>query len=264
MLSITDFKDFLSLKVTARGNKMQILSIGAGFDTLYWRLKERGTPFSNLVEVDLPGVTSRKCVFIKRSKTLLDTIGVDNVRLSRTELHGVDYHLLAEDFTRTAQLEKKLHECCGWNFNSPTIVLAECVLVYVPTPATTAFLSWCTTTFTSSLVFLNYEQLNMRDRFGQVMLDNLAVRGCVLSGVDACRDKQSQIERFTAAHWSEASCWTMNETHALLPRQEVEEAEARERLDERELVQQLFDHYCITVAWRNAPPSYIWDDIDWW
>ena len=49
------------------------------------------------------------------------------------------------------------------------------------------------------------------DRFGQVMLDNLLSRGCVLAGAAACQDKNTQIQRFTGNGWDNAQCWNMNE-----------------------------------------------------
>lgn len=48
-------------------------------------------------------------------------------------------------------------------------------------------------------------------RFGQVMLDNLLSRGCVLAGAAACQDKNTQIQRFTGNGWDNAQCWNMNE-----------------------------------------------------
>lgn len=57
------------------GDNCQIVSLGAGFDTLYWRLRDEGYKFSNYTEVDFPTVTAKKCFCIKRSKDLLETIG---------------------------------------------------------------------------------------------------------------------------------------------------------------------------------------------
>lgn len=37
----------------------QIVNLGAGFDTLFFRLKAANVPFSSVVEVDQSGVTSR-------------------------------------------------------------------------------------------------------------------------------------------------------------------------------------------------------------
>lgn len=49
----------------------QIINLGAGFDTMFWRLKENGIHVSNFVEVDYPTTTSKKCYIIKRSPALL-------------------------------------------------------------------------------------------------------------------------------------------------------------------------------------------------
>ena len=73
---------------------------------------------------------------IKRSKVLLEKVAESDedgdVRLSRTDLHGTDYHCVAADFTNPMELTKKLDEC-NIDYNCPTIFIAECVLVYVTT-----------------------------------------------------------------------------------------------------------------------------------
>ena len=84
------------------------------------------------------------------------------------------------------------------------------------------------------------------------MLDNLMMRGCMLAGVGACENKTTQTERFRVAGWDSAQCWNMNEVYSLLAQAEVSRVEAIERLDEKELLRQLFDHYCITVARKNS------------
>ena len=117
----------------------------------------------NFIEVDFPTVTARKCHLIKKSRVLLDKIvaqdedGVD-VRLSRTDLHGKDYHVVGADFTNVASLEKKLAEC-NVDYSRPTIFIAECVLVYIGAKETANFLRWCVDKFAHSpLVFLNHEE----------------------------------------------------------------------------------------------------------
>merc|ERR1711997_1386315 len=116
------------------------------------------------------------------------------------------------------------------------------------------FLKWIKRKFDrSGVALLNHEQLNMNDRFGQVMLENLSQRGCGLPGVTACRDKQSQCDRLKVhAGWNGAHCWTMNEVYDYLPKDEVAQVEKLVFLDERELVKQLFEHYCITFGWING------------
>lgn len=56
------------------GDKCQIINLGCGFDTLYWRLRDQGHMITNFIELDFPTVTSRKCYYIKRNKHLLSKI----------------------------------------------------------------------------------------------------------------------------------------------------------------------------------------------
>ena len=175
--------------------------------------------------------------------------------------------MVAADLTDLPSLERKLSES-EVSFSRPTLILAECVLVYIEQTKTSKLMSWLANKF-SSCAFINYEQLNMNDkwvgrgpehqhyrgyhcRFGKVMLDNLMMRGCMLAGVGACENKTTQTERFSLTGWDSAQCWNMNEVYSLLPRADVSRVEAIERLDEKELLRQLFDHYCITVARKNS------------
>lgn len=87
------------------------------------------------------------------------------------------------------------------NFNIPTIFVAECVLVYIESQNTSNLLKWFSSNFTSA-VFVNYEQVNMNDRFGEVMLNNLRARGCSLAGVDSCLSLDTQISRYLLFHLS--------------------------------------------------------------
>jgi hypothetical protein len=53
---------------------------------------------------------------VRRSKLLLGRVAGDDesdVRVSRTDLHSNDYHIVAADFTDTTSLEAKLTTDCG-------------------------------------------------------------------------------------------------------------------------------------------------------
>ena len=151
--------------VEACDTAVQIISFGAGFDTTFWRLTEEGRPIKRYIEVDLAGVTARKCFLIKRHKQLLASVvggEEEEVRLNKTDLHSSKYPLVAADFTNLPVLQSKLAES-EVDFLCPTLVLAECALVYVSPPKTSAVASWLAEAF-ASLVFINYEQINMEDR----------------------------------------------------------------------------------------------------
>lgn len=149
----------------------------------------------NFVEVDFPTITSRKCYAIKRNKHLLGKLHTEDgeVRFNLTDLHAPNYHVVGVDLRSIDEVAKKLRQA-DVDFAVPTIVLAECVLVYVEANNCRALLSWLAASF-AELVFVNYEQVNMRDRFGDVMLSNLRSRGCSLAGVEACVSLESQVKR---------------------------------------------------------------------
>ncbi|XP_023325920.1 leucine carboxyl methyltransferase 1 [Eurytemora carolleeae] len=258
---VTGFRYLIDKFFDACDTKVQMINLGAGFDTLYWKLIGEGKPVKNFIEVDFSGVTARKCYLIKRHKELLAQVADSEgeVRLSKTDLHGNRYHLVAADFSNKENLKEKLEES-EVDYQCPTLVMAECALVYADSAKVDQMLEFLSSSF-SSIAFINYEQLNMNDRFGSVMLENLMSRGCQLSGVSACKDSSAQISRFTRAGWGTATCWNMNEVYSLLPQQDIQRVERIEFLDEKELLQQLFHHYCITVARKNSP-NFNFDSIN--
>ena len=59
--------------------KCQVISLGAGFDTLYWNLTDGAVKPVSFVEVDFAAVTSRKLHHIRRSQTLLQKITSEGI-----------------------------------------------------------------------------------------------------------------------------------------------------------------------------------------
>ncbi|GLH14386.1 Leucine carboxyl methyltransferase 1 [Gryllus bimaculatus] len=233
------------------GENCQIVNLGSGFDTLYWRLKDSGRNVVNFVELDFPNVTSRKCYFIKRNKILLDKIHAEDgeVRLSSTDLHAANYHIVGVDLRNIAEVETKLVEA-EIKFDLPTLFIAECVLIYIETIQVQRLLTWLAKTFKSSF-FINYEQVNMGDKFGDVMLQNLRARGCLLASVDASKSLDTQKDRFLQSGWDGARAWDMVQMYGMLPAADRQRIERIEFLDEQELLVQLFQHYCIVVGWKG-------------
>jgi [phosphatase 2A protein]-leucine-carboxy methyltransferase len=128
-------------------------------------------------------------LFVNRLQLVLD----GEVKFSPTDLHSENYHLVGVDFRQLAEVQKKLKDSqVDWSL--PTLILAECVLVYVEPEHIRALLSFLSSRL-STAMFVNYEQVNMGDRFGQIMLSNLRARGCALAGVEACQNIASQQQR---------------------------------------------------------------------
>lgn len=258
--------------VTNHGAKCQVVNLGCGFDTLFWRLKSLHLDVSQSVErfvdLDLFGITSRKVIAIRRKHQLLSVLG-DDIQFSPSELHSNVYHLVAADLRSPLDsppsgssgdsgsspghscrisVKNKLMKECHLDPELPTIFIAECVLVYMESFHSNSLLSWITSTF-KICSFINYEQVNLSDRFGQIMIDNLRLREADLLGLDSCQDLRSQEERMLSNGFETGTAWNMETVYRdKLPLSERQRVEKLEFLDETDLLYQLLTHYCIVYA----------------
>ncbi|XP_048576102.1 leucine carboxyl methyltransferase 1 isoform X2 [Nematostella vectensis] len=229
----------------------QIISLGAGFDTLFWQLKHKGKDPAVFIEVDFSSVTSRKCHSIKMRKQLKEVFTAeDNLTIDPNEVHSKSYHLIASDLRDLSALDTKFTEI-GLDRDLPTLFLVECVFVYMKPEHSAALIDWTGRNFNTA-IFINFEQVNMQDRFGQVMIENLKCRECTLVGALACPDIESQKQRYLSHGWQDARAFTMAEVYKNLPRDDVMRIEKLEFLDEVDLLLQLLSHYCISWAYNDS------------
>ncbi|XP_030763831.1 leucine carboxyl methyltransferase 1 [Sitophilus oryzae] len=243
--------NFIQRFIGKAGSNAQIINFGAGFDTLYWRLKDEGVVISCYVELDFPTVTSKKCYMIKRNKPLLDRIYEQDgeVRFSSTDMHSGNYHCLGVDLRNISVLKDKLHQA-EIKYDKPTLFISECVLVYIESECVNRLLQWLSSTFSTGL-FINYEMCNMNDTFGDIMMGNLRARGCNLAGIAHCKNLETQRGRFLNNGWIGSKAWDMVEVYHSLDPTERNRIEKLEFLDEQELLVQLFQHYCICIGWLS-------------
>lgn len=108
-------------------------------------------------------------------------------------MHAANYHVMGVDLRHIDEVENKLKQA-EVDFSLPTLFLAECVLVYIESNHCSNLLKWISSRFSSSMI-VNYEQVAMNDRFGEVMMNNLRLRGCDLAGVEACQTLDTQVDR---------------------------------------------------------------------
>ncbi|CAH0724447.1 unnamed protein product, partial [Brenthis ino] len=233
------------------GTKCQIINLGCGFDTLYWRLKDTTQAVSNFIELDFPSVISKKCHIIKRNKQLLEKICKEDgeVMIRSGDLHSDGYHLLGCDLRCLSEVRRKL-EAAGASGALPTLVLAECVLVYLRPDAAQALVRHLAAAF-PRCVLLVYEQCSLGDKFGEVMLRNLSARGCAPPGDSHRAAPAEQAQRLREQGWDAARAWDMEAVWRAFPEEDRARVEALEMLDERELLLQLNTHYALTVATRG-------------
>ncbi|XP_002435097.2 leucine carboxyl methyltransferase 1 isoform X2 [Ixodes scapularis] len=235
------------------GPDCQIVNLGAGFDTLFWRLMDDKAQFKSLVEVDLPAVTTRKVYYIRLRKPLLKGIVTedDDVKVNSSDLHAGHYHLVGCDLRELDVFEAKVVHESGLDVSLPTLFIAECVLVYMSCDESSALLSWITRNFPHA-VLVTYDPVNMDDKFAEVMVENLKQRNCLLAGLQACTTLKTQEERIRSTGWEACTAWTMSQVYHSIPAPELHRVEKLEMLDEQELLEQLLTHYCLCVAYKGG------------
>uniref|UniRef100_A0A8C2MFP3 Leucine carboxyl methyltransferase 1 n=1 Tax=Cricetulus griseus TaxID=10029 RepID=A0A8C2MFP3_CRIGR len=223
----------------------QILNLGAGMDTTFWKLK--------VIKVAPGAVTAVKnkpLLF----RPIMELHPEDTLQIGKWHngqmLDSKRYAIIGADLRDLSELEEKLKKC-NMNTQLPTLLITECVLVYMTPEQSASLLKWAASSFETAM-FINYEQVNMDDRFGQIMIENLRRRQCDLAGVETCKSLESQKERLLLNGWETASAVNMMELYSGLPRAEVNRIESLEFLDELELLEQLMRHYCLCWATRGG------------
>ncbi|XP_078407905.1 tRNA wybutosine-synthesizing protein 4 [Cetorhinus maximus] len=240
------------LQQTASYSQRQILSLGAGFDSLYFRLKANGELKNVIVyEVDFPDVVQRKAALIKNKQEFVDLIGcIDEIRpaqMGRLYLSGMDYKLLGIDLTEIVELDNVLMET-GLNPACPTLILSEVVLTYMKDESSSAVIHWAADRF-SSAVFVVYEQIRPDDPFGQVMQRHFTQLNSTLHALIQFPGKEAQRKRFLNEGWEKCHCIDMNEFYVgFIPEEEKRRIEMLEPFDEYEEWHLKCSHYLILSA----------------
>ncbi|XP_066496870.1 leucine carboxyl methyltransferase 1 [Tiliqua scincoides] len=232
----------------------QIINLGAGMDTLFWKLKDENLLPRKYFEVDFPSIVARKIHNIKAkpplSKPIMESHSGESLLIDAHSLDSSRYAIIGADLRDLPKLEEHLKKC-NMDPHLPTVLVAECVLIYLTQEHSAGLLKWAAGIFPSAM-FINYEQVNMADRFGQIMIENLQSRQCNLIGVEHCRSLETQKDRFLQNGWETATAIDMVKVYASLPPTDVKRIEALEFLDEKELLEQLMQHYCLCWATKDS------------
>ena len=245
----------------------QILSLGAGSDTNYFKLKSAGREPFRYVEIDFPVAVQRKAQTIRRHQKMFELVSKRGPRQTEEEakrfldgaakqipdpaldLPSSDYALVGADLRDLKALEAGLLRA-QVDFTLPTLILSECVLIYMNATDSSALLSYLTSKFTGGCVIWTYEQLHPYDAFGVTMRANLENRGCSLLGFTAYPDLAAQSARYLSSGFKHYKGWDMNDIYrySLGPLEEVKRVERLELFDEFEEWNMIQAHYHISVA----------------
>ena len=135
--------------------KCNVVSLGAGFDTLFWNLPQKPLKY---VEVDLNDVVMRKSFVIERTPFLKQGLPKD-AKIAPTGVISEGFYLFPVDISNTDEALAQIVEKSDLDSSLPTLFLSECVLVYMPSPLSQRLIDSIATKFTKA-AFLLYEQVS--------------------------------------------------------------------------------------------------------
>lgn len=190
------------------GGPKQIVSLGAGFDTLLLRLHSDVTLVSCMkqtyvVEVDYEEVVERKrCLMLTNTKTREYLTECHSCpRGSAVKLSSLSYCLMGADLSRTDEL-RHIWDCETLLVRScPTLVLSECVMTYMDHELSTDLIRAVRDYFSDSL-FVTYEQVKPWDAFGRFMRSHFDKLNSSLKAITTYTDKTQQRERYVTCGYN--------------------------------------------------------------
>ncbi|KAK4693927.1 hypothetical protein P7C71_g3560, partial [Lecanoromycetidae sp. Uapishka_2] len=248
--------------------RKQIISLGAGNDTRFFRLMSRqlranGIDYErpNLIyhELDFPENTAQKlkpvyslsefCGHCEPPTGFLDSTLERDTFLSKNYcVHPVDLR----------SLDAALPPPCSFRTidkELPTLIISECCLCYLtPAAADTVALYFTKHFFpdTTPLGLVLYEPIKPNDPFGKVMVSNLAARGIVLQTLRKYGSLEAQGARMKSYGFETSGGADINTLwRKCVDEKEKERVAELEMVDEVEEWELLAGHYCVAWAWRG-------------
>lgn len=255
-----------------QNRRVQIISLGAGSDTRFFRLKQQ-YPSLDLFyhELDFEANTRSKIArlrsppFVKTAKELCqidlqssDVEFLDDAARLKSQtycINPLDLRTLHPGRSVLSDIDAAL----------PTLIISECCLIYLSPDSADAVLQYFTQVFpgTTPLAIVIYEPIRPHDPFGRTMMSNLTSRGIHLQTLEKYADLKAQKERLQQVGLGDVKGgaeavdidtiwknWTDDEE-----KRRVDELEWMDEVEEFVL---LAKHYCIAWGWRSFEHDDEW------
>ncbi|KAL8900356.1 MAG: hypothetical protein Q9207_005742 [Kuettlingeria erythrocarpa] len=245
----------------------QIISLGAGSDTRFFRLRSQKPPYPPFLyhELDFPSNTAQKISTITRHPGLRSLVsGEITISEDLASLSSPCYTIIPFDLRIlfTASASTIPPAISHIDTSLPTLLISECCLIYLtPTDAdcTISFFAQRLFPPTTPLALILYEPINPHTPFGQVMVSNLAARGIVLQTLKKYGTLEAQKERLRVYGFTEGQrVQTVDELWEEVSGREKERVAGLEMVDEVEEWRLLAGHYCVGWGWRDGGGGDVW------
>ena len=220
-----------------KNSKINIIILGSGFDTTYFNLMSEGYNNIEVYEYDYKDIIDKKLTIISKNKQLFEII----------KTNKNNYHLIDCDITNKELFTESLNKISN-NENDLTIVICECLLVYIDRNITIDILTSLNEKF-NNIFILEYDLIGPDDPFGKEMIDNLKTRNINLRGFNSVKNIKDQIERLKEAKFGDINMVDMFYVYfKFLPIEERKRIERLELMDEFEELNLLQKHACFGYA----------------
>ncbi|KAH7058720.1 leucine carboxyl methyltransferase 1 [Macrophomina phaseolina] len=252
---------------TDPGQPKQILSLGAGSDTRFFRIISAHSSIPLVYhEIDFPSNTRRKIAAIKRTPFLLSVItshiaNQSDLTISDdlTSLHSPIYNIHPLDLrslSSAVETAASLPELPHLSPTTPTLILSECCLIYVTPDHADSIVANLTTKLIpdpTPVSIILYEPIRPDDSFGQMMISNLARRGIVLQTLKKYWSLARQRDRLK--QYGFATGQAAADVQFIWEEWISAQDRSGRLLDGEEEWQILAWHYCFAWGWRDGDGS---------
>lgn len=240
-----------------KGARKQIISLGAGSDTRFFRLCA-GKHNVLYHELDFEDNVRPKRDAIRNSAELARMATPPAGGPSSSyHLHAIDLRLL------TTQSPPALPH---FDPDLPTLILSECCLCYFPPDLATSVVNYFMMNIRASKGIILYEPVRPFDPFGRTMMANLASRGIELRTLKRYYSLDAQRRRLQVAGFESGQgardvhqIWESSDWVSETERERIEKIEWLDEVEEWEL---LARHYCVSWAWKGDPFTAAWSSVE--
>lgn len=239
----------------------QIVYLGSGYETNALSiLKEKSNNDIIIYEIDYPEVLKKKIEIIQGESNFISILNptgakIDNSPIDTKSLNNYlfsyeigNINFIGSDLGNF-EIVLDLLKSRGFQSNIPTLIVTECVQVYLPRVESLNLCTKISEIVNENSFWVSYDMFGANDIYGKNMLKNLSMRGLKIPGFLDFPTLKSQEERFLSTGFKEVfSCSMLQYYNNMITKKEKIEMGKLEIFDEFEEWDLLMNHYSFTIA----------------